>query len=80
MNHSRKARWALLALSGTFVSFLDVPTQTSRSEVFWAVRALLPEALVNSSDVFAQISMCKQFWAVRTFLPDALVNLFDVVI
>ena len=74
------ARWTLSAVSGTFVSFFYVLTQTSKSEVFWAVRALLPEALVNSSDVFAQIASCKQFWAVWTFLLDAPVNLFDVVI
>ena len=74
------ASQTLLALACTIVSFLDVFAQSIDSKGFWAVRALLPDTLVNCLDVAIQIVTFKQFramWALL-LLPDALVNFSDV--
>ena len=78
LKHHFLAKWTLLDLAGTLVSYFDVITQSTNRKVFWAVGALLPDALVNFSDVAIQISLSKEFGTVGAFLPDALVNSFDV--
>ena len=75
------ASQTLLALACTIVSFLDVFAQSIDSKGFWAVRALLPDTLVNCLDVAIQIVTFKQFramWALLLLPPDVLVNFSDV--
>ena len=56
LKHHFLAKWTLLDLAGILVSYFDVLTQSTNSKVFWAVGALLPDALVNCFGVAIQVS------------------------